>query len=77
MKLPKNGVSVGNIVCNERNNDEARPESITHQDSFTLVLNTQFHCVEDAQYAIGQDGKPDQSIAIIKYQGNEIKYRRN
>jgi hypothetical protein len=77
MKLLQNGVSVGNIVSNERNNEENRPEAITHQDTFTLVLNTQFHYFKDAQYAIGQDGKPDQSIAVIKYQGNQITYRRN
>jgi hypothetical protein len=77
MKLLQNGVSVGNVVSNERNNEETRPEAITHQDTFTLSLNTQFHYDKDAQYAIAHAGIADQSIAIIKYQGNQITYRRN
>jgi hypothetical protein len=82
MQLLQNGEFVGKIISNIENIDPVpeRPLGIlTHRSTYTMILedasNVRFS--RDAQYAIAEEGKPDQSIKIISASDNRVKYRHN
>jgi hypothetical protein len=85
MNLLQNGTFIGKITSLERSASATATSSDhlqqppTHRDIFELVLQppAHFQFSKDAQYAIAQEGKADQSIAIIAWSGNAIKYRHN
>jgi hypothetical protein len=85
MKLLQNGTLIGKIVSIEREpGAPAAPQDRltmppTHRDVYDLILQSSapFQFSKDAQYAIAQEGKADQSIAIFAWSGNAIKYRHN
>jgi len=82
MKLLQNGELVAKIVSNVENADPAhdRPLGIlTHRSTHTMVLDLKgpFLVSKNAQYAIAEYGKADQSIAIIGASGDAVTYRHN
>jgi hypothetical protein len=82
MKLLQNGEFVGKVISNVENIDPMpeRPLGIlTHRSTYTMVLEdgTNVRFSHDAQYAIAEEGKADQSIKIISASDNRVKYRHN
>ncbi len=82
MNLLQNGELVAKIVSNAENADPAheRPLGIlSHRSTYTMVLDLKgpFLVSKNAQYAIAEDGKADQSIAIISAIGHTLTYRHN
>ena len=82
MQLLQNGELVGKIVSSVENVDPM-PErplgTLTHRSTYTMILeegsNVRFS--REAQYAIAEEGKADQSIKIISASGDTVKYRQN
>ena len=82
MKLLQNGELVAKIVSNVENVEPAsdRPLGIlTHRSTYTMVLDLKgpFLVSKNAQYAIAEDGRADQSIAIISALRQTLTYRHN
>jgi hypothetical protein len=82
MQLYQNGEFLSEIISKTENADPLpdRPQGIlTARSTYTMVLqkDSGIQFSNDAQYAIQEDKKPNQSITIISAARGTVKYRHN
>ncbi len=82
MQLYQNGEFLSEIISKTENADpvaDRPPGILTARSTYTMVLqkDSGIQFSNDAQYAIQENKKPNQSITIISASGGTVKYRHN